>query len=48
MQPVQPMMVGGRQVAADELAVCDLCESDEEGAAPKWQVKKKKQIDVEL
>jgi len=42
------MMVGGRQVAPDELAVCDLCESDDEGAAAKWQVKKKQQVKVEL
>jgi hypothetical protein len=35
-------------LAPDELAVCDLCDSDDEGAAaPKWQVKKKKHVDVD-
>lgn len=43
------MMVGGRQVAPDEFAVCDLCDSDDEGAAAaKWQVKKKQHIKLEL
>jgi hypothetical protein len=45
------MTVNGRQLAPDELAVCDLCDSDDEGAgaaaaAPRWQVKKKHQIEV--
>jgi hypothetical protein len=43
------MCVNGRQLAPDELAVCDLCDSDDEGAAaPKWQVKKKQHVDVEV
>ena len=41
-------MVGGRRVAPDEFAVCDLCDSDEEGAAPKWQVKKKQHVKLEV
>jgi hypothetical protein len=41
------MTVNGRQLAPDELAVCDLCDSDEDDA-PTWQVKKKQQIEVEV
>jgi hypothetical protein len=49
LQPVRPMTVNGRQLAPDELAMCDLCDSDDEGGADnKWQVKKKHQIKVEL
>jgi hypothetical protein len=49
LQPVQPMCVNGRQLAPDELAVCELCGSDEEGAAaPKWQVQKKQHVIVDL
>jgi hypothetical protein len=42
------MTVNGRQLALDELAVCDLCGSDENEAAPCWQVRKKQQIEVEV
>jgi hypothetical protein len=43
------MCVNGRQLARDEFAVCDLCDSDEEGtAAPKWEVQKKQLISVDL
>ncbi len=49
LQPVRQMCVNGRQVAPDELAVCDLCDSDDEGtAAPKWRVRKKQHVKVEL
>ena len=49
LQPVLPMRVNGRQLAPDELAVCDLCDSDEEGAAaPKWGVQKKQLISVDV
>jgi hypothetical protein len=47
LQPVRPMTVNGRQLAPDELAVCDLCDSDEDDA-PTWQVRKKQQIEVEV
>jgi hypothetical protein len=43
------MRVNGRQLAPDELAVCDLCDSDDEGAAaPKWEVQKKQCVAVDL
>jgi hypothetical protein len=48
LQPVIPMTVNGRQLAPDELAVCDLCDSDEDEPAPRWQIKKKQQIKVEV
>ena len=49
LQPVLPMCVNGRQLARDEFAVCDLCDSDDEGAAaPKWEVQKKQLISVDL
>jgi hypothetical protein len=35
------MCVDGREVGRDELAVCDLCGSDDEDATPKWEIKKK-------
>jgi hypothetical protein len=40
-----PLRVGGRALAADELAVCDLAGSDDEGE-PAWQVHKKPALDV--
>jgi hypothetical protein len=43
-----PLSVNGRQLAPDELAVCDLCDSDDDGEAPKWEVRKKQHIKVEL
>jgi hypothetical protein len=45
LQPERPLVVGGRAVRADELAVCDLAgSSDEEGGGPKWGIKKKQAI----
>jgi hypothetical protein len=41
--PAGPLVVNGRAVGADEAAVCDLCDSDDE---PSWQVQKKQAIDV--
>jgi hypothetical protein len=42
-----PLRVGGRVLAADELAVCDLAGSDdEEGGGPVWKVQKKQAIEV--
>jgi hypothetical protein len=47
-QPVVPLSVNGRQLAPDELAVCDLCDSDDEGGAgPKWEVRKRQAVEVE-
>jgi hypothetical protein len=48
LQPVVPLSVNGRQLAPDELAVCDLCDSDDDGEGPKWEVRKQQQIKVEL
>jgi hypothetical protein len=45
---VVPLTVGGREVGPDEVAVCDLCDSDGEGAAPKWEVRKKQRVEVEV
>jgi hypothetical protein len=42
-----PLRVGGRALAADELAVCDLAGSDDEGE-PAWQVHKKPALEVEV
>jgi hypothetical protein len=42
-----PLRVGGRALAADELAVCDLAGSDDEGE-PDWQVHKKPALEVAL
>jgi hypothetical protein len=42
-----PLRVGGRALAADELAVCDLAGSDDEGE-PAWQVHKKPALEVAL
>jgi hypothetical protein len=41
--PAGPLMVNGRAVGADEAAVCDLCDSDDE---PSWQVQKKQAVDL--
>ncbi|WIA29578.1 hypothetical protein OEZ86_012070 [Tetradesmus obliquus] len=41
--PAGPLLVNGRAVGADEAAVCDLCDSDDE---PSWQVQKKQAIDL--
>jgi hypothetical protein len=41
-----PLLVDGRALGPDELAVCDLCDSDGE-AAPTWQVKKKRTMTIE-
>jgi hypothetical protein len=43
---VVPLTVNGRQLVPDELAVCDLCDSDDEEAAPKWEVRKKQAVEV--
>ncbi|WIA28507.1 hypothetical protein OEZ86_011050 [Tetradesmus obliquus] len=40
-----PLRVGGRALAADELAVCDLAGSDDEGG-PVWCVQKKQAIEL--
>jgi hypothetical protein len=40
---VRQLMVDGRAVGADEAAVCDLCDSDDE---PSWQVQKKQAVDL--
>lgn len=48
LQPIVPLSVNGRQLAPDELAVCELCDSDDEDAAPKWEVRKKQQLEVEV
>jgi hypothetical protein len=42
-----PLRVGGRALAADELAVCDLAGSDDE-REPAWQVHKKPALEVAL
>jgi hypothetical protein len=44
-----PLRVGGREVKADEIAVCDLLDSDgeQEGAAPRWEVRKRQAVDLE-
>jgi hypothetical protein len=39
-----PLIVNGREVGPDELAVCDLC--DDEG--PKWKTKKRRVVQVEV
>jgi hypothetical protein len=40
-----PLRVGGRALAADELAVCDLVGSDDE-EGPVWQVQKKQAVEL--
>jgi hypothetical protein len=40
-----PLRVGGRALAADELAVCDLAGSDDD-EGPVWQVQKKAAIEL--
>jgi hypothetical protein len=45
---VVPLSVNGRQLAPDELAVCDLRDSDDDGEGPKWEVRKKQAVEVEL
>jgi len=45
-----PLKVGGREVGADEIAVCDLVDSDgeeREGGAARWEVRKREVVDVE-
>lgn len=48
-----PLRVGGRELRADEVAVCDLVSSDDEGGGgrggggPRWEVRKKRAIEVE-
>jgi hypothetical protein len=46
-QAPAPLRVGGRPLAADELAVCDLAGSDDEGE-PHWQAHKKPALEVAL
>jgi hypothetical protein len=44
-----PLRVGGREVKTDEIAVCDLLDSDgeEDGAAPRWEVRKRQAVDLD-
>ncbi|KAI8464321.1 MAG: hypothetical protein J3K34DRAFT_119898 [Monoraphidium minutum] len=53
-KPVEvPLRVGGRVVENDEIAVCDLLDSDDEGAgaagggAARWEVRKRQAVEVE-
>jgi hypothetical protein len=40
-----PLVLGGRRLARNEIAVCDLADSDDE-AAGEWKVVKKRAVDV--
>ena len=50
---IAPLRVGGRTVAADEIAVCDLLDSDDEqaggrgGGGARWEVRKRQVVEVE-
>jgi hypothetical protein len=52
--PTAPLMVGGRALGADEVAVCDLAGDDDDGGggggggAGRWQVRKKAAVKVEV
>jgi hypothetical protein len=43
-----PLRVGGREVQRNEIAACDLLDSDgEEGArAPRWEVRKRQAVEI--
>lgn len=41
-----PLKVNGHVLQSDELAICDLCDSDGERRKGKWQIKKKPRITV--
>jgi hypothetical protein len=46
--PDAPLRVGGRVVGADEVAVCDLLDSgDEGGGDARWEVRKRQAVDVD-
>ncbi len=42
---MKPLSVNGRILGPDELAVCDICDSEDE-AERKWQVKKKQHVEL--
>lgn len=44
----RPLKVGGREVRPDEVAVCDLVDSDDDddAAAPKWEVRKRQAVEL--
>jgi hypothetical protein len=46
--PDAPLRVAGRVVGADEVAVCDLLDSgDEGGGDARWEVRKRQAVDVD-
>ncbi|GBF89829.1 hypothetical protein Rsub_02533 [Raphidocelis subcapitata] len=42
----RPLKVGGHEVKPDEIAVCDLVDSDDDAAAPKWEVRKRQAVEL--
>eukprot|EP00878_Enallax_costatus_P006994 GHUV01007328.1.p1 GENE.GHUV01007328.1~~GHUV01007328.1.p1 ORF type:complete len:104 (+),score=12.24 GHUV01007328.1:821-1132(+) len=44
----EPLNVNGHAVQIDELAVCDLCVSEDEGVLGRWDVRKRPAITVQM
>jgi hypothetical protein len=45
--PDAPLVVEGKEVGADEVAVCDLLDSDGEEGAGRWEVRKRPAVEVD-